>query len=189
MGAGEIPPWPTNAPVYGSVRLRKFEDHDVSMALDLAKDPYVPTIGTLPSHATMDEVLDWVQRQRQRHVDGFGFSSAVADLVTDRALGGIGLWVAELSEGRATAGYSLAPRERGKRIAAAALTALTEFAWTIPQLYRVELYIEPWNTASIRVAERAGYLREGLLRSHQEIGGLRRDMLLYAAIRESWETS
>lgn len=29
---------------------------------------------------------------------------------------------------------------------------------------------EPWNQSSTRVAERCGYLREGLLRSHQEIG-------------------
>lgn len=68
-------------------------------------------------------------------------------------------------------------------MAASALIALTTFGWTIPQLHRIELYIEPWNTASARTAEKAGYLREGLLRSHQEIGGSRRDMLLYASIR------
>jgi len=52
-----------------------------------------------------------------------------------------------------------------------------------PTLHRIELHIEPWNIGSIRVAETCGYEREGLLRSHQEIGGIRRDMLLYAAIR------
>ena len=64
-----------------------------------------------------------------------------------------------------------------------ALIALTSFGWTIPALHRIELYIEPWNTGSIGTAERAGYEREGLLRSHQEIGGRRRDMLLYAVVR------
>jgi RimJ/RimL family protein N-acetyltransferase len=53
----------------------------------------------------------------------------------------------------------------------------------LPALYRVELHIEPWNTSSIHVAEAAGYRREGLLRSYQEIGGTRRDMLLYATAR------
>jgi [ribosomal protein S5]-alanine N-acetyltransferase len=61
-----------------------------------------------------------------------------------------------------------------------ALTALTTFARTIPALHRAELYIEPWNHSSIHVAEAARYQPEGLLRSHQEIGGTRRDMLLYA---------
>jgi ribosomal-protein-alanine N-acetyltransferase len=70
-------------------------------------------------------------------------------------------------------------------VAAAALTALTSFAWTIRALHRIELYIEPWNAGSVKTAEGAGYEREGLLRSHHEIGGRRRDMLLCAAIRAS----
>jgi RimJ/RimL family protein N-acetyltransferase len=88
-----------------------------------------------------------------------------------------------VSAGRATAGYSVAPAHRGRGIASSALKALTAFTWTIPALHRIELYIEPWNSNSIRVAEASGFQREGLLRSHQEIGGTRRDMLLYAITR------
>jgi RimJ/RimL family protein N-acetyltransferase len=98
-------------------------------------------------------------------------------------VGTAGLWLRELASGRASAGYSTAPAERGRGYATAALTALTAFGWTVPALHRVALHIEPWNEASLRTAERAGYEREGLLRSYQEIGGRRRDMLLYAAIR------
>lgn len=115
--------------------------------------------------------------------DGFGYSFAIADAQTDVAVGGIGLWLAGLSQGRATAGYSVARSGRGRGVAGAALIALTSFAWSVPVLHRIELYIEPWNVASVRTAERARYQREGLLRSHQEIGGRRRDMLLYAIIR------
>ena len=64
-----------------------------------------------------------------------------------------------------------------------ALRALTTFGWTLPELFRIELYVEPWNTGSIRTAEAVGYVREGLLRSHQPVGGRRVDMLLYAALR------
>lgn len=178
-----IPSWPNIDPQYGNVRLRRFEDRDAAMAADLSRDPYVPLIGTLPSHASEQECLAWVERQRQRHVEGIGFSFSIADRETDRSLGNIGLWVREMEAGRAQAGYGIAPRARGQNIASDALCALTAFAWTIPVLHRVELYIEPWNTASIRTAERAGYEHEGLLRSHQEIAGKRSDMLLYARIR------
>ena len=99
-------------------------------------------------------------------------------------MGHCGLWLKELSEGRATAGYSVVASERGRGLATDALTALTEFGWTVEGLERIALYIEPWNLSSVRTAERAGYHREGLLRSHQKIAGQRRDMLLYAAIRE-----
>lgn len=103
---------------------------------------------------------------------------------TDRCVGNIGLWLRELDAGRARAGYGIAPGMRGQKFASDALGALTAFAWTIPALHRIELYIEPWNSASIRTAERAGYEREGLLRSYQEIAAARSDMYLYSIIRE-----
>lgn len=182
-GSG-IPPWPETHPQHGKVRLRRFENRDAGMAADLSCDPYVPLVGSLPSHASEQECLAWIERQRQRHVEGTGFSFCIADLGTDRPLGNIGLWVRELDTGRAQAGYGIAPGARGRNTASDALRALTAFAWTIPVLHRVELYIEPWNTASIRTAKHAGYENEGLLRSHQEIGGERKDMLIYAIIRE-----
>jgi [ribosomal protein S5]-alanine N-acetyltransferase len=179
----DLPPWPAEPVAYGPVVLRAFSDRDVSMVRELATDSYVPLIGTLPANANRQEAQDWIERQRGRLAEGAGFSFAIAEAGTDRAIGGIGLWLAALAQGRATAGYSVIPSVRGRGVAAAALTALTRFAWTIPALHRIELYIEPWNTGSIKTAERAGYEREGLLRSHQEIGGRRRDMLLYAIIR------
>jgi RimJ/RimL family protein N-acetyltransferase len=184
VAASALPPWPDTPPVAGRVRLRAFTDDDVAMVLDLATDPYVPLIGTLPAHASVEEARAYVERQRGRWAEGRGFSFAVAEAATGRAVGGVGLWLAAgLAHGRAEIGYAIAPRDRGRGSAADALTAVTRFAWTIPALHRLELHIEPGNTGSVRTAERAGYQREGLLRSYLEIGGRRRDMLLFAAVR------
>ncbi|MEU3623453.1 GNAT family protein [Amycolatopsis coloradensis] len=65
--------------------------------------------------------------------------------------------------------------------AADALKAITVFARTFPGVKRIEPYIEPWNRGSIRAAEKAGHRHEGLLPTHQEIGGIARDMHLYVA--------
>jgi [ribosomal protein S5]-alanine N-acetyltransferase len=176
---------PSAAPAFGDVRLRGFEERDVGMLMDLSTDPYLPKIGTLPGNASREEALAYIERQLSRLTTGVGYSFCVANKKTDDALGTAGLWLASIAAGRASAGYSVAPRNRGRRIAGQALTALTRFAWSLPELHRIELYIEPWNAASVRTAEHAGYEGEGLLRSHQEIGGQRVDMLLYAAIRES----
>ncbi|WP_028934127.1 GNAT family N-acetyltransferase [Pseudonocardia spinosispora] len=179
----DLPAWPATPPAHGPVLLRKFTDEDVHLARELGEDPYIPLIGSLPERPSDAQALDWVRRQLRRHAEGAGFSFAIADAGSDRAVGAIGLWLRELPSGRATAGYSISDEHRGRGLAGDALRALTTFAWTIPALHRVELYIEPWNSGSIRTAETASYQREGLLRSHQEIGGTRRDMLLYAAIR------
>ncbi|WNV82405.1 GNAT family protein [Umezawaea sp. Da 62-37] len=177
------PSWPSKPPAHGSVVLRAFTEDDVHLALEMGEDPYIPLIGSLPAHPNPHQALEWIERQQGRLAEGKGFSFAIADAGTGTALGGIGLWLSSLPAGRATAGYSVSPKHRGRGVASSALRALTAFAWTIPALHRVELHIEPWNTGSRKVAEAAGYQREGLLRSHQEIGGTRRDMLLYAAIR------
>ena len=179
----QLPSWPTTAPTHGSVVLRAFTDDDAHLAVELGDDPYVPLIGSLPAHPTAHQALEWIRRQRGRLAEGIGLSFAIADAESDNAIGAIGLWLQNLSAGRATAGYAVSPAHRGRGVATSALTALTGFAWTIPALHRVELYIEPWNHSSIRVAEASGYQREGLLRRHQEIGGTRRDMLLYATTR------
>jgi ribosomal-protein-alanine N-acetyltransferase len=174
---------PSVAPSFGDVRLRAFDERDADMLMDLSTDPYLPSIGSLPGQASRADALAWVQRQRERLDAGVGFSFCAADSRTDEALGTAGLHLAPVAAGRATAGYAVAPRSRGHRVAGQALTALTQFAWSVAELFRVELYIEPWNVASQRTAEFAGYAREGLLRSHQEIAGARVDMLLYAALR------
>jgi RimJ/RimL family protein N-acetyltransferase len=163
--------------------LREFADDDVAVGLALATDPYVQQFSGLPPGATEQHARQWVEDNRQRWATGKGFSFAVADAGTGRGLGQIGLWLDELQYGRATAGYGIAPSARGRGLAADALLALTAFAWTIPGLYRMSLFIEPWNVASLRTAERAGYEREGLLRGYMEIGGSRRDMIIWGALR------
>lgn len=175
--------WPAEPVAYGPIVLREFCAADLPMLQEMSTDPYVPMIGSLPPNADRRQAEAYVDRQRGRLPEGTGFSFAIAEAGTGRGVGGIGLWLAGLDQGRATAGYSVTPSARGRGVAAAALTALTRFAWTIGELHRIELYIEPWNAGSVKTAERAGFEREGLLRSHQEIGGRRRDMLLYATIR------
>jgi RimJ/RimL family protein N-acetyltransferase len=151
--------------------------------LDLATDPYVPLIGTLPAHADHDQAIAWIAQQRRRLTDGEGFALAIADRSTDAALGFIGLWLSGWAHGRASVGYSVAPLARRTGVATDAVRALVDFAWTIPELFRLEAYIEPFNTPSQRVVRRAGFEVEGLLRSHQTIGGTRRDLLLHSLIR------
>ena len=162
--------------------LRAFRPTDVPMVEELATDPYVPLIGSLPAGATAAAAAAWIERQHARLAEGVGFSFCIAD-EQDEPLGFAGLWTRGLPGGRATAGYAVRPSARGRGAATHALRALTAFGWALPELHRVELYVEPDNQASRRTAERAGYREEGVLRQHQEIGGRRRDMCLYAALR------
>ncbi len=152
------------------------------MLRDLATDPYLPLITSLSAQATHAEALEYIERQHQRMETGVGYSLCVADL-KGGALGTAGLWLSARAQGRATIGYAVAPAARGRGVAARALAALAGFAWTLDDIFRLELYIEPWNVASLRTARAAGFVREGLLRSHQPIGDGRADMQLWSLLR------
>jgi len=58
------------------------------------------------------------------------------------------------------------PADRGKGTASQALKLFSDLLFEQrPKFYRQQLLIEVWNTASWRVAERSGFIREGILRS------------------------
>jgi ribosomal-protein-alanine N-acetyltransferase len=175
-----LPPQPT-VPA-GPYLLRPFRPDDLDLVREASGDPYIPLVTTVPVPYSERAGLAYIQRQLRRPAQGAGYSFAVAEAVTDRAVGQIGVWLRDGAHGRADLGYWVATSSRGRGIAVHALRGLT--AWTLSTLdvFRLELYVEPWNTASWRAAERCGYRREGLLRGRQLIGGRRRDLYVYGLL-------
>ena len=67
-------------------------------------------------------------------------------------------------------------------MATEALRLLTDWGFTERRLLRLELLISVDNVASIRVAERTGYVKEGVLRSLYVKQGLREDHELWSCL-------
>jgi ribosomal-protein-alanine N-acetyltransferase len=80
-------------------------------------------------------------------------------------------------------GYWLGRRWWGHGIASDAVVAVTAYAFDTLGLERVFALPFTHNTASLRVLEKAGYEREGLLRRSALKGGQVVDQYLYAALR------
>lgn len=175
---------PLNQPVLDALnyRLRPFEAKDAELVREASVDPLIPLITTVPANGTDEEILDFIDRQHQRLVARSGYSFAIADASSDQALGQIGLWLKNAGQGRASIGYWIGPPHRNKGIVSAALDALSRWGLSLPDINRLELYVEPWNEGSWRAAERCGYRREGLLHSWQEVGGQRKDMYMYSRL-------
>jgi [ribosomal protein S5]-alanine N-acetyltransferase len=166
----------------GPFRLRSFSHGDLDLIREASADAYIPVITTVPAVFSEEEGRRFIERQWSRAEEGVGYSFAIADARTDRACGQAGLWLRDVSRGRAEVGYWVVASARGRGAAAAAAQALAGWAHRELRIPRVELYVEPWNTASLRSAERAGFEREGLLRSWQELGGQRKDMVVYSKL-------
>lgn len=83
-------------------------------------------------------------------------------------------------------GYWLGEEHWGRGIVTEALTMVTAHAFQAFNLLR--LFALPFadNAASARVLEKAGYVREGTLRSSAVKYGAPRDQFIYARINERW---
>jgi len=166
----------------GPYRLRAFGSFDIPLIQEVSSDSLIPLISSVPTSNSEKEALAFIKRQHHRLTEGAGYSFAIADAVSNKAVGQIGLWLKDHSQGRANIGYWVAPSHRRKGAVTHALGALASWGLDQEGIHRLELYVEPWNEGSWRAAERSGFLREGLLRSWQDVGGKRKDMYMYAQL-------
>ncbi len=105
---------------------------------------------------------------------------AVIDRVTSGLVGSIDAH--GMSDGVAHVGYWTAPSVRGRDLTADALRTLTGWFLRDGGAARVELVVEPANVGSVRVAEAAGFTREGLLRQRFVLRGRRADVAMYSMV-------
>jgi ribosomal-protein-alanine N-acetyltransferase len=114
------------------------------------------------------------------------FQWGIAERETDAVIGTCTL--ASLSEEhrRAEVGFALARRAWGRGYLAEALPALLAFAFDTLGLHRIEADADPRNARSIRVLERAGFQREGLMRERYHLEGEIQDAFIYGLLRHEW---
>lgn len=98
----------------------------------------------------------------------------------------IGMISLRFEKHRAEAGYVLAKSEWGQGYMTEALRAVVDFAFSLPNIYRVAAICDTENRASARVMEKAGMTLEGRLRRftvHPNVSDEPRDVYCYAKTR------
>ena len=101
--------------------------------------------------------------------------------IDGEAVGGVGLVNIEGHE--AEIGYWLGRTYWGKGIMSEAIKVVTKFAFSKLGRARVYAYIFPFNKASMRVLEKAGYKFEGILRKNTKKYGRFIDDYLFAKVK------
>ena len=105
----------------------------------------------------------------------------VADVDTGVVFGGGTLHHLDSKRSVIEIGYWLFPRARGHGIATKVARTLAEYAFTLG-IQRVAAYVEVGNASSERVLERAGFTREGIIRSLPKSEGRRVDKTIFSLL-------
>lgn len=89
--------------------------------------------------------------------------------------------------GYAEIGYMLSEAHQGRGLGTRAVALLIDKLLRETDLHRIYAMICPENTASIRLVERLGFVREGMMREHYLIQGRRVDEVIYGLLRREWQ--
>jgi [ribosomal protein S5]-alanine N-acetyltransferase len=163
----------------GEIRLETLAPQHLEGLAALGRDPDVQRFTYVPSPWEEGFERTWLERYEEGTRAGF----AIVDEAGGDFLGLAALVRLDRDAREAEAGYTVLPQARGRGIAGRALGLLTDWAFAELGLERIELRIGTDNPGSIRLAERCGYTREGVLRNVHFKHGLRADVAAYSLLR------
>jgi RimJ/RimL family protein N-acetyltransferase len=164
----------------GIVALERLTTSHLPEVVGACRDPEIARWTVVPSPYTEADARDWLSMADDGWRAGTEATFAMVDASTATLLGGIGIrtanWpVTEL-------GYWVAAPARGRGIAARGVRLLSSWAFHELGAVRVEIVTDVENLASQRVAEKAGFQREGILRRRLEVKGRRSDCVMFSLL-------
>ena len=150
----------------------------------LAFTPDPPGVSQEDSGVSLQRVARWFLGPRE------GIGWAITLKGDDRYIGGIGFYelfghglqIGEVS-------FALLREHWSKGLATEALREVVKFGFTNLQLQRIQLMTHPQHQAAMRVALKAGFQEEGILRQHvynERTGGWE-DQRMFSIVRGEWE--
>lgn len=166
----------------GLVELRMWTESDIAALVGLVNDPAIDRFTMVPQPYGVEDGRRWLATHGRDRLTGRAIAFAVVGAEDGELLGSIDLRVPDWENLVGELGYLVGPAARGRGVAPAAAKLLADWGFEEVGLERIEIYIEPDNTASQRVAEKAGFENEGVLRSKRRSRNGRADMCVYAQV-------
>ena len=167
----------------GVVLLDGFTDTDVNSLWAGEEDDYVRRSG-FPCPFTRRDIADQIRHwQKPWPCGGAGLSFAVRERGTRRLVGGCVLEIRPDEGEIAELSYWVFPPYRRRGYATRSVELVCRYAFDNLGIVRVDLYIEPANEASLRVATKAGFLQQGPIPRHERGHGEQWDLVLFSCLR------
>jgi RimJ/RimL family protein N-acetyltransferase len=178
---------PDSALEDGTIVLREWTDGDVASIVAGCSDAEIARwLDQVPQPYTERDARDYLASTRRGWREASISSFAIADAATGEALGSISIHWLDHEQAVGEVGYWVRREARGRGVATRAVRLISRWGLEACGLRRLQLRADIENTASQRVAEKAGFIREGVLRSarYSERQGRRVDFAVFSLLPE-----
>jgi RimJ/RimL family protein N-acetyltransferase len=131
---------------------------------------------------SLPEAKSWLRTQVQAFNERKWFEFAIVDPV-GRYLGNCGLNQIDEANRRCNLGYWVRSSATGQGVAVRSVAMTRDWGFEHTNLARLEIVIAVGNHRSVRVAEKAGATREGMLRQRLLLHGVQVDAVMFSLVR------
>lgn len=169
------------------LHLRQVAETDVKEIFFLRSDPQMIAYLDRPPAPNEEAALQFIRMLHGLEANNESVTWAITYKDDPKLLGTICFWNLEKEAYRAEIGYALHSAHHGKGIMAEAMDTVLQYGFTTMQLHSVAANVNPNNTASIRLLERAGFIKEGYFRENYYYDGQFKDSAMYGLLEKDWK--
>src|SRR3954469_3103627 len=166
----------------GTVALRSWRPTDLLPLVDACQDPEIPRWTAVPTPYGEHDAREYLARAEIDRRSGRELGLAEVPSGNGTLLGSCGLARFDWQDRKVEVGYWVAAGARRQGVGARATGLLSRWALDGLGMERVELLANPENEGSQRLAERAGFTREGTLRRYRRRKGEREDLIMFSLL-------
>lgn len=165
--------------------LRKMKDADAPEIQFLRSDDTVMKYIDREKTKTAEEAVAFIQKVNENIDKNESVMWAISLKDNpDKLIGNIGFWRIINKHYRSEIGYMLHPDFWGKGIMKEALLAAINFGFNSMKLHSIEAHINPDNTASGMLLEKAGFVREAYFKEDFFFRGKFIDTAIYSLLNK-----
>lgn len=169
------------------LRLPEESDAEELYAVISANRAYLSEWMPWAPEQTLDGTLEFIRASRKQVADNQGFQTLI---VQDGAIVGVlGLHAIDWRNRSTTIGYWIAERAQGSGTVTQAVAALTEHAFRVWKLNRVEIRAGVANARSRAIPRRLGFVEEGVSRQAERLGDRYVDHAVYSMLAQDWAST
>jgi RimJ/RimL family protein N-acetyltransferase len=161
------------------VALRPWSLDDVDAVTAACQDPEIARWTTVPTPYTEADAIAYLRVVTDPALE-HQLNFAVESREDDGVVGSLSLTIVKPQV--AEVGYWTAAEVRGRGYMPRAVKLLARWAFAELELPRLQLGTFPGNRPSERVAEKLGFVSEGVLRSYMDQRGERRDVRMWSLL-------
>jgi len=166
--------------------LRKLNLRDVNDVFEYASVPEIAIHVMWYHHRSVSDSMHFLRAVMLQYQNGTPSPWGIVYKENNKLIGTGGFHILNNVHKRAEIGYALSQAYWNKGIMTEAMKEMLRFGFEYLQLNRIEAFCKIENTASERVMQKCGMIKEGILRQHIFVKEKYHDMNMYSMLKSDF---